>query len=60
MHGIIILATARKDLTLFPFSIIVLINNAEVTQIGNQEETNKTVMKNLKLLPADILLNVSF
>jgi hypothetical protein len=27
----------------------ILINNAEVTQIGNQGETNKVAVKNFKL-----------
>jgi hypothetical protein len=33
----------------------ILIDNAEVTQIGNQGETNEVAMKNLKLWTADFL-----
>jgi len=33
----------------------ILINNAEVAQIGNQEEPKKVLMKNFKLSTADFL-----
>ncbi len=33
----------------------ILIDNAEVTQIGNQGETKEVAIKNLKLSTADIL-----